>query len=247
MKNIALVLICLAAFSVPGYCQSAGAQDLGEDIKSWLKEGEYKVELMGIKTTINPRSLELTGKVMKAASENAAWIRDSMALVTDTAVLYAKFGLTKAEYQEYIALNSQDDKKQELVKTGDETLVIRRKKNTLTFKGTGRLKDLDSLKFNLVLNEPIYNGKELEFSQKQSKAADGNNPFNSPWTGYHFSYETVEDFGNSVADMSATTISFDIGKLQNNGKVILMFMLFKVVDGKPVKSATLICQFNQAA
>ena len=244
MKNIALVLICLAAFMVPGYSQPVPGQDLGEDIKSWLKEGEYKVELMGIKTTVNPRSMELTSKMLKATQKNAAWIRDSMATATDSAVMFEKFGLTKAEYYEYLSMNNPD--KKELVKTGDETLVIGRKKNTLTFKGTGRLKELDSLKYNIILNEPIYNGKELEYSQKQSSSTNSDNPFNSPWIGYHFSYETVEDIGNSVADMSATTLSFDIGKLQNNGKIILMFMLFKVVDGKPVKTAILICQFSQA-
>jgi len=245
MKNIALVLICLASFNVPGYCQQAPGQDFGEDIRSWLKEGEHKVELMSIKTSVDPRMMELTSKILKAGEKNAAWIRDSMALVSDSAVIFEKFGLTKAEYEEYIALNNVKQK-QELVKTGDEKLVIKKKKNTLTFHGTGRLSVLDSLKFNIVLNEPIYTGKELEFGNK-SGAADSNNPFNSPWTGYHYSFEYVDDLGTDVSDMSATTISFDIGQLQSNGKVILMFMLYKVENGKPVKNATLICMFDHTS
>ena len=75
------------------------------------------------------------------------------------------------------------------------TLVIKRKKNTLSFRGTGRLKALDSLRFNIVLNEPIYNGKELEFGNK-SGSEDENNPFRSAWTGYHYAYEDyVDDTG----------------------------------------------------
>jgi hypothetical protein len=242
MKSIVLALASMACFIGHSYCQSAQAQVFGEDIKTWLKEGEHKVEMMSIKTLVNPRSTELTSKILKASQLNAAWIRDSMAIVTDSAIIFAKFGLTKAEYEEYIALNNTDNT-QELVKTGDEKLVIKRKKNTLTFHGTGRLSVLDSLKFNILLNEPIYNAKELEFSNK-SGAADSNNPFKSAWTGYHYSYENVEDIGNDVSDMSATTISFDIGQLQSNGKIILMFMLYKVENGKPVQNATLVCQFE---
>jgi hypothetical protein len=243
MKSIALLLIILGSFIGQCFCQSAAAgQEFGEDIKSWLKEGSHAVELMSIKTSANPRLMELTTKILKAGEKNAAWIRDSMAIVTDSAVIFEKFGLTKAEYEEYIVLNNVGQK-QELVKTGDEKLVVKRKKNTLTFQGTGRLKVLDSLKFNIVLNEPIYNGKELEFSNK-SGAADASNPFNSAWTGYHYSYEFVDDLGTDVSDMSATTISFDIGQLQSNGKVVLMFMLYKVENGKPVNNATLICLFN---
>jgi hypothetical protein len=242
MKSIALLLVSLASFFTHAYSQSAPGQDFGTDIRSWLKEGEHTVELMSIKTSVNPRMTELTSKILQAGQKNAAWIRDSMATTTDSAVIFAKFGLTKAEYEEYIALNNVQPK-QELVKTGDEKLVIKQKKNTLTFKGTGRLKVLDSLKFNVVLNEPIYNGKELEFSNK-SGAAGSSNPFNSAWTGYHYSYEYVDDLGTDVSDMSATTISFDIGQLQSNGKIILMFMLYKVENGKPVNNATLICQMD---
>jgi hypothetical protein len=243
MKSILLSLICLASFIGQNYGQSAGGQEFGEDIRSWLKEGEHTVALMSIKNTVDPRAMALTSKMLKAAEKNAIWIRDSMATATDSAVMFEKFGLTKAEYYEYISLNDPDTKKSELVKTGDEKLVIKRKKNTLTFRGTGRLKVLDSLKFNVVLNEPIYNGKELEFSNK-SGAADSNNPFNSAWTGYHYSYEYVEDLGTDVSDMSATTISFDIGQLQSNGKIILMFMLYQVENGKPVNTATIISLFD---
>jgi len=243
MKSIVLLLICLPFFTEGVYCQYNGGQEFGEDIKTWLKEGEHKVELMGVKSTVNPRMMELTSKIMKAAEKNAAWIKDSMATATDSTVMFQKFGLTKTEYYEYLALNNTDTKKQEWVKTGDEKLVIKRKKNTLTFQGTGQLKVLDSLKFNILLNEPIYGGKEIEFAHK-SESADNSNPFNSPWTGYHYSYENVEDIGTSVSDMSATTISFDIGQLKSNGKIILLFMLYQVQTGKLVNKATLFCQFD---
>jgi hypothetical protein len=241
MKSIALLLVSLAFFIIKGFCQSEEGQAFGEDIKQWLKTGEHKAELMSIKSTVNPRQMELTSKIMKAAQKNAIWIRDTMDKVTDSAIIYEKFGLTRAEYYEYIAMDDSQ-KKQELVKTGNETLVIKRKKNTLTFKGTGRLKALDSLKFNVVLNEPIYNGKELEFSNR-SGAEDDNNPFKSPWTGYHYAYEGLDDLDADMEHFSSTKITFDIGKLKS-GKSVIMFMLVKIKDGKPVQSATAICFFE---
>ena len=243
MKSIVLLLMSVAFFTGSGYCQNAGGQEFGDDIKTWLKEREHKVELMGVKANVNPRMMELTAKMLKAAEKNAAWIRDSMATATDSTVMFEKFGLTKAEYYEYIALNNTPAANQEWVKTGDEKLVIKQKKNTLTFQGTGQLKVLDSLKFNILLNEPIYGGKEIEFAHK-SGSADSSNPFNSPWTGYHYSYENVEDIGTGVSDMSATTISFDIGQLKSNGKIILLFMLYQVELGKLTRKATLFCQFD---
>lgn len=241
MRTIILFLAAMTCFIGKGVCQAEAGLEFGEDIKQWLKVGEHKVELMSIRSTVDPRQMALTSKIMKAAQKNAAWIRDTMDKVTDSAIIYEKFGLTRAEYYEYISMD-ETQKKQELVKTGDETLVIKRKKNTLTFKGTGRLKALDSLKFNVVLNEPIYNGKELEFSNK-SGAEDDKNPFNSPWTGYHYNYEALDDIEADMEHFSSTKISFDVGRLQS-GKSVIMFMLMRVKDGKPVQTATAICLFE---
>lgn len=177
--------------------------------------------------------------------KNAAWVRDSLSTVTDSTVLLEKLGITQAEFDEYM-LGSETKASPELVKTGDETLVVKRKKNTLTFKGTGRLKALDSLRYNTVLNTPIYNGKEIEFENK-SGGEDTNNPFKSPWTGYHYSFVDLGDVINShpdAATANATNITFDIGKLQNDGKTVLMFMLFKTVGGKLAQSETIICLFQ---
>ncbi|HEY8893384.1 MAG TPA: hypothetical protein VIM79_01170 [Niastella sp.] len=245
MKFIALVVVLGAFFTAPGYGQSTGGQESGEDIRDWLKPGEHQVELMSIKSTITPRDMALSNKVRKAMEKNAAWVRDSLATVTDSTIIYEKFGLTKAEFDEYL-LASETKSTPELVKTGDETLVIKRKKNTLTFKGTGRLKVLDSLKFNVVLKEPIYNGKELDFNNK-SGGEDNNNPFKSPWTGYHYSFVDLGEMTSAQPDpatMSATNITFDIGKIQSSGKTVIMFMLFKTVNGKMAQSNTVICFFE---
>lgn len=245
MKFIVLVLVSLAFITAPGYGQSGNGKELGDDIRDWLKPGEHKVDLMSIKSTITPHEMELSNKVRKAMEKNAAWVRDSLATVTDSTIIYEKFGLTKAEFDEYL-LASETKSTPELVKTGDETLVIKRKKNTLTFKGTGRLKALDSLKFNVVLNEPLYNGKELDFNNK-SGAVDNNNPFKGPWTGYHYTYVDLGEMTSAQPDpstMSATNITFDIGQLKSSGKTILMFMLFKTVNGKMTQTSTVICMFE---
>lgn len=241
MKSIALLLVCLTAFIMNGFSQSAEGLAFGEDIKQWLKPGDHKVELMSIKSTTDPRQMELYNKILKTAEKNAAWIRDSMDKVTDSAIIFEKFGISRAEYYEFANMD-ESGKKQELVKTGDETLVIKQKKNTLTFKGTGRLKALDSLRFNLVLNEPIYNAKELEFTAK-SGSEDSNNPFKSPWMGYHYSFEELDEIEADMQHFSSTKITFDVGKLQS-GKSIIMFSMMKIKNGKPVQNATAICLFE---
>lgn len=242
MKLIALALTALVAFAATGYGQSAGRQEFGDDIKSWLTIGEHKVDVMSIKNTVTPRQTELSNKVRKAMQENASWIRDSLANVTDSTIIYAKFGLTKEEFDEYM-LSGDVKPTPELVKTGDETLVIKRKRNSLTFKGTGRLSALDSLTYNLVLNEPLYNGKELDFGN-ESGAKDSNNPFKTPWKGYHYTFEDYGDILNDDAkNLTATTITFDIGRLET-GKTIIMFMLMKFVNGKMVQNAIAIGMFE---
>jgi hypothetical protein len=242
MKSISLILVTLVLGISRSYCQSAERQEFGEDIKAWLKAGEYKADLMSIKQTVTPRQVELSNKVRQAMQKNAAWVRDSLAHVTDSTIIYEKFGLTKAEFDEYM-FSGETKATPELVKTGDETLVIKRKKNNLIFEGTGRLKVLDSIKYNITLNEPLYNGKELDFSNK-SGVDNSDNPFKSPWAGYHFSYE---DYGDVMAtdanNLTATTITFDVGKIKNSGKTIIMFMLMKFVNGKMVQTATAICMF----
>jgi len=243
MKSTTLILFTLVFFIGRCYSQSADGQEFGEDITSWLKPGEHKVDLMSVKQTVTPRQVELSNKVRQAMQKNASWVRDSLAHVTDSSIIYEKFGLTKAEFDEYL-LSGETKATPELVKTGEETLVIKRKKNTLTFKGTGRLKILDSLKYNVELHEPIYNGKDLEFSNK-SGVDNSDNPFKSPWVGYHYSYEDYGDItDNDPNNLTASTMTFDVGQIKNNGKTILMFMLMKFVNGKMVQTATAICMFQ---
>jgi hypothetical protein len=93
------------------------------------------------------------------------------------------------------------------------------------------------------LNEPLYNGKELDFSN-ESGAKDSNNPFKSPWKGYHYTFEDYGDVLNDDAkNLTATTITFDIGRLET-GKTIIMFMLMKFVNGKMVQNAIAIGMFE---
>src|SRR5436190_9446724 len=114
MKSILLSLIILVSLIGQNYGQSAEGQEFGEDIMLWLKPGEHKVELMSIKPIVNNRQVELSGKVMKAMQKNGAWVRDSLATVTDSTIIYEKFGLTKAEFEEYFYATETSEQKQEL-------------------------------------------------------------------------------------------------------------------------------------
>lgn len=242
MKIITLILVTLVSF-VQGYSQAASGQEFGEDIKSWLRLGEHKVDLMAVKQSLTPRQVELSNKVMKAMQKNAAWVRDSLPNVTDSTLIYEKFGLSKAEFDEYL-LSGEKKSTPELVKTGEETLVITRKKNNIVFAGTGRLKVLDSIKFNTALKEPLYNSKELELSNK-SGVDHSDNPFKSPWNGYHFTYEHYGDvMDNDPKNLTAQTITFDIGQIKDSGNTILMFMLMNFENGKMVQTSTVICMFK---
>jgi len=243
MKSITLILVTLMCFIIKGYSQQAAGQEFGEDIKSWLKLGEHKVDIMSVKQSITPRQIELSNKVRQAMAKNAAWVRDSLPNVTDSSIIYEKFGLTKAEFDEYL-LSGEKKATPELVKTGEETLVITRKKNSLVFQGSGKLKVLDSIKFNTALKEPLYNSKELELKNK-SGVDHSDNPFKSPWNGYHFSYEHYDEMmDNDPKNLTAQTITFDVGQIKDSGNTILMFMLMNFENGKVVQTSNVICLFR---
>jgi hypothetical protein len=239
MRTITLTFFSVAFFSVFGYCQSE------VDIEQWLQPGKHKADIMSIKSNISPRQLELSGKVTRAMKQNEAWFRDSLATAKlDSALIYEKFGLTKDEFDEYSDMPDAKSQKPELIKTGEETLIIKRKKNTLSFQGEGLLKALDSLKFNLTLNVALYNGKQVTFSNK-SGSENEDNPFKSPWVGYHYTYDDTE--GTDVGDlekMNLTSVSFDIGHIHNINKVVVMFMAMRIENGKPVQKTTAICMIE---
>jgi len=132
--------IIFAFAGISGYCQSGE-----DDVQTWLKPGKHATELMGIKSKITARQIELSGKVMKAMQKNAAWFRDSAATVTDSTQFYEKVGLTKDEFEEYTIISDPKSKQPELIKTDDETLVIKRKRNSISFESTDKLKDLKRL------------------------------------------------------------------------------------------------------
>lgn len=239
MRTITLTFFSVAFFSVFGYCQSE------VDIEQWLQPGKHRADIMSIKSNISPRQLELSGKVTRAMKQNEAWFRDSLATAKlDSALIYEKFGLTKDEFDEYSDMPDAKSQKPELIKTGEETLIIKRKKNTLSFQGEGLLKALDSLKFNLTLNVALYNGKQVTFSNK-SGSENEDNPFKSPWVGYHYTYDDTE--GTDVGDlekMNLTSVSFDIGHIHNINKVVVMFMAMRIENGKPVQKTTAICMIE---
>ena len=242
MKITTLILFSATLLSVSAHAQTE------EDVQEWLKPGKHATEVMGIKSKVSPRQIELSTKVMRAMQKNASWFRDSAANVTDSTIFYEKTGLTKDEFDEYMVVSDPKSKIPELIKTGDETLVIKRKKNSITFEGTGRLKELAALKFNTVLNAAVYNGKQIDFANK-SGGEDEKNPFKSPWVGYHYEYEDAGNIldagaGGSLEGMNATKITFDIGHIKNTNKIVLMFMAMKIDGGKPVQTTNLICMIN---
>jgi len=238
MRTITLTCFFVSFFCVFGYCQSE------LDIEQWLQPGKHTADIMSIKSNISPRQLELSGKVTRAMKQNEAWFRDSLATAKlDSGLIYEKFGLTKEEFDEYSQMDDAKSKKPELIKTGEETLVIKRKKNTLSFQGEGLLKALDSLKFNISLNVALYNGKQVTFSNK-SGSENEDNPFKSPWVGYHYTYDDAGGSDVDLEKMNLTSVSFDIGHIHNTNKVVVMFMAMRIENGKPVQKTTAICMFE---
>jgi hypothetical protein len=118
MKIIVLAFIVAVAGIGRGYCQSAGTGDPANDIQAWLQPGKHATDIMSIKSSVSARQVELSGKVMQAMKKNATWIRDSSASVADSAIIYEKFGLTKAEFEEYARNSDPKQKTPELVKSG---------------------------------------------------------------------------------------------------------------------------------
>jgi len=238
MRTITLTTFFVSFFCVFGYCQSE------QDIEQWLQPGKRTADIMSIKSNISARQLELSGKVTRAMKKNEAWFRDSLATAKlDSALIYEKFGLTREEFDEYSEMEDTKAKKPELIKTGEATLIIKRKKNTLSFQGEGSLKALDSLKFNISLNVALYNGKQVTFSNK-SGSDNEDNPFKSPWVGYHYTYDDAAGSDVDLEKMNLTSVSFDIGHIHNTNKVVVMFMAMRIENGKAVQKSTAICMFE---
>jgi hypothetical protein len=248
MKIYPLTLFLAVFFAIGAYCQSDASgvtHEPADDLPVWLKPGKHMADIMNIKSRITPRQIELSGKVIKAMKVNAGWFRDSAENVTDSNVIYEKFGLTKAEFEEYSAMGDAKSKAPELIKTGEEALQIRQKGNVFSFQGAGRLKSLDSLQFDVTKNVAVYNGKEMAFSNTAG-SDDDNNPFKSPWHGYHYSFENEEAEldPSDVSLLTTTKYSFDIGQLKSNGKTIIMFMAMKIKNGAPVQKLMTICMYE---
>jgi hypothetical protein len=245
MKIYPLTLFLVAFLAIGAYCQTSIAHEPAEDLPMWLKPGKHMADIMNIKSKITPRQIELSGKVIKAMKANAAWFRDSAENVSDSNVIYEKFGLTKAEFEEYSAMSDPKSKAPELIKSGEEELLIKQKGNIFSFQGAARLKNLDLLQFDITKNVALYNGKELVFSNPAG-SEDENNPFKSPWHGYHYSFEDSETELDPLdaSHLTATRYSFDIGQLKSNGKTIIMFMAMKINNGAPVQKLITMCMFE---
>lgn len=251
MKIYPLTLFLVVFLAFGAYCQTeatGATHDPAEDLPIWLKPGKHIADIMSIKSKITPRQIELSGKVIKAMKANAAWFRDSAENVSDSNVIYEKFGLTKTEFEEYSAMADPKSKAPELVKAGEEALLIKQKGNVYSFQGADKLKNLDLLQFDITKNSAAYNGKELVFSNPAG-SEDENNPFKSPWHGYHYSFEDEEAEldPSDVSHLTSTKYSFDIGQLKSNGKTIIMFMAMKIKNGAPVQKLITMCMFDAAA
>lgn len=243
MKTFTALTICLV------YLMSrANAQSPTADIKAWLKPGEHVVALIGkAPDRSTPREKQLLGKAAQGAREHLAWFRDSLSTITDLTAYHDKFGLTEEEFREYLQIAERQKQDTVTAITGHDTLKISDKGNILSFKGSGKLKPLDSLTVNLSNNTVFYGHFQLTYTPLK-KGKQENSALKTFGAGYEYAYE---DYGNldpakamNPRDMNMTSFKLQLGRNKETGETFLNFMAMKYVKGMPQLMIITPCKFQ---
>ncbi|WP_315823483.1 hypothetical protein [Paraflavitalea speifideaquila] len=238
MTQYLTLLISLLTLTA-GYAQTAD-----KDLPTLLKPGKHTASIISMSPpTQTPRQNELLAKVMKAMQKNMQWFKDSLALVTDMNAYYNKFGLTKEEFEEYLAMSGEKPTMNSAI-TAQDTLELTHTNHLISFKGQGRLKALDSLHIDLQKNTAVFRGQDIPYDKFRQMPAT-NNPFKSSLSGHLYKFEANGAVDSQkpadLKNYSVSNYSVMIGKMDSNGKTAILVMIMQMDNGKMVRNIILPC------
>ncbi len=191
-------------------------------LEELLPTQDFKVDLMGAK--VSPRAEELAQRFSSAVEANRDWFsayakqhEGEKSLPYDE-----KMGLTKAEYQEYVAIDSQ----QKLVKTGEAT-VLAKKLNGTTVEL--RLDNSVNVAQPIVIDYAKKTFKTplitIPLTQAQDSGPNGG-PL-GPYKCYVWQGRTGDPKTGNFA-----MVSFVIGQLNSGEHRYIQYQVMEVTDGK---------------
>jgi hypothetical protein len=208
--------------------QTAPASDVGD----LLPADGTTVDVMERK--VPPRMMELTKKLEDAIGKDPDWwLAHLRKAKPGEPVSYdPRLGVTKKEYEEYIALR----KKITLTKVRTAKVRVQRggQRIMLSFG-----EDLPAMK-EVVLDlkaDTVRTPFGVTTERSRIKASDGQTA-TGPWDGIQWRLEKVEK-----EPATRTSVSFAVGKLKDSGRGILIYEVRRVAE-KSKTGASYILQYD---
>ena len=126
-------------------------------------------------------------------------------------------------------------KEMESTSSGSGVLTILKESNIVSFKSTGRLAILGSVKIDLEKNIVTIGNNVLNFTGK-SDITNETNGLKSKWKGYNWDLEMPKDISpdqfKDLENLNAKFYKLTIGRLEKNGKTFLQIKGKEIEKGK---------------
>lgn len=197
-----------------------------------LAPGSLEVDVMGP----SPRFAELSLKFTSGIRKNPEWFLD---FVRDRAEpgqplpYHEKMGLSREEYNEFLALTKQKS----FVKSGTTALTITRLPDgSLAIDGGKNLPELTGIEFDFQKNQV----RTAYGIADQRDDGDAENAMLGDWNGAQWKFNRQEESGRESA--ATTSITVILGQLQATGRGILVYDV--QVAGSQRKRITYILNFD---
>jgi hypothetical protein len=233
MKSILKIL--LITLVIAGCKQSPRSEkltyDVTKDIPNILKAGKHEAHIMdGVK--LPPGVAEIQTKIQASIRKNYDWFVAYMAESKGQPLAYHEnFGVTKEEYEKCM----EGLKNVEVISTGRESLTIFQSGNIFSFKGTGRLNLLDSVRIDMNEKKVFYNKFTMPF-EDTVRVSDEKNGLKSKWFGYSFLFSDPEDTDMSalkdLPNLNMTRFQLVVGRIEKDDRTLMDFNAVRVVNGQ---------------
>lgn len=216
MSRLPLLVSGLVLF-MPG-CDQSRPQDL-------LTVGQHQVDILGPATS--ERQVELNTKLMRAIETNSEFRQFVASMPPGQPLPYdPRCGLTRAEYDEFLALS----KKLATKKVGESTLSVSSKDGVVfVLKGGDALPEFTGIEIDL--QEKAVRTPE-GIAEDYSSVDAGEDSIFGPWKGTKW---TLEKPGASTAER--VRVEFAIGKLSESGRGVMYYRVKE--GGRAGKTTTL--------
>lgn len=224
-----VVSMVLALAALPARAQSFPL----DSVRAILPAGTLRVDAMDV--AASPRMQELSRKFQAAAQQNQEWFQQHLRSAQPGQPLAwdARLGLTREEYDEFLALATQ----MQLRKVGEAPLQVRAEGSTLVFDGGTGMPDLTGITIDLAGDRLVTPLGTVTGSREvhNDSAAAGM----GPWDGRTWSLEEVSTDGRD-----GRVVSLSVGRVRENGRGILYTQMRQIQGGRPTVRMVRILMYD---